>query len=161
MAFDLESLLLYDDNLDGYESITEGARLYPWVAGALWPEMKKRIVGKTGGWRLPHRRGVYISPKANIGMMVTFGDHAHILAGATVSHGCYVGEFATVATGANLCGEVHVGAGAFIGAGTTIIHGGIRIGENAVVGAGSVVLEDVPAGEKWVGSPARPKAMRL
>ena len=44
--------------------------------------------------------------------------------------------------------------GATIGAGATLLPG-ITIGENAMIGAGSVVTKDVPAGEIWVGNPAR------
>ena len=44
--------------------------------------------------------------------------------------------------------------GASVGAGSTLIPG-IIIGENAMIGAGSVVTKDVPAGEVWVGNPAR------
>ena len=44
--------------------------------------------------------------------------------------------------------------GASIGAGSTILCG-ITIGENAMIGAGSVVTKDVPAGELWVGNPAK------
>lgn len=44
--------------------------------------------------------------------------------------------------------------GASIGAGSTILCG-ITIGEKAMIGAGSVVTKDVPAGELWVGNPAK------
>ena len=44
--------------------------------------------------------------------------------------------------------------GASIGAGSTILPG-IEIGENAMVGAGSVVTKSIPAGELWVGNPAK------
>ena len=44
--------------------------------------------------------------------------------------------------------------GATIGAGSTLLPG-ITIGEKAMIGAGSVVTKDVPAGEVWVGNPAR------
>ncbi len=44
--------------------------------------------------------------------------------------------------------------GASIGAGSTIL-GGVTIGEGAMIGAGSVVTKDVPAGELWLGNPAR------
>ena len=47
-----------------------------------------------------------------------------------------------------------VGKGAKIGANATILPG-IRIGENALVGAGSVVVEDVPDNTVVVGNPAR------
>lgn len=32
---------------------------------------------------------------------------------------------------------------------------GETIGENAMIGIGSVVTHDIPAGEVWVGNPAR------
>ena len=44
--------------------------------------------------------------------------------------------------------------GASIGAGSTILPG-ITIGEDAMIGAGSVVTKNVPAGEIWVGNPAK------
>ncbi len=44
--------------------------------------------------------------------------------------------------------------GASIGANATIICG-VTIGENAMIGAGSVVTKDVPAGEVWIGNPAK------
>lgn len=44
--------------------------------------------------------------------------------------------------------------GASIGAGCTLLCG-ITIGENAMIGAGSVVTKDIPAGELWVGNPAK------
>ena len=44
--------------------------------------------------------------------------------------------------------------GASIGANSTI-RCGVIIGENALIGCGSVVTKDVPAGEVWVGNPAR------
>ena len=44
--------------------------------------------------------------------------------------------------------------GASVGAGSTLLCG-ITVGENAMIGADSVVTKDVPAGELWVGNPAR------
>lgn len=44
--------------------------------------------------------------------------------------------------------------GASIGAGAVVLCG-IEIGENAMIGAGSVVTKNVPAGELWVGNPAK------
>jgi acetyltransferase-like isoleucine patch superfamily enzyme len=44
--------------------------------------------------------------------------------------------------------------GAKIGANTTLLPG-VVVGENALVGAGSVVVKDVPAGAVVVGNPAR------
>lgn len=44
--------------------------------------------------------------------------------------------------------------GATVGAGCVILPG-ITIGERAFVAAGSVVTKDVPAGELWMGNPAK------
>jgi UDP-2-acetamido-3-amino-2,3-dideoxy-glucuronate N-acetyltransferase len=43
--------------------------------------------------------------------------------------------------------------GASIGA-ASVILGGIIIGKDSLIGAGSIVTQNVPAGELWFGSPA-------
>ena len=48
----------------------------------------------------------------------------------------------------------HLMAGAKVGANATLLPG-ITIGMNALIGAGSVVVEDVPDGKVVVGNPAR------
>lgn len=50
--------------------------------------------------------------------------------------------------------KTRVCKGATIGAGSTILPG-ITIGGGAMIGAGSVVTKNIPAGELWVGNPAR------
>ena len=50
--------------------------------------------------------------------------------------------------------ETFVGEGASIGSGATIMCG-VSIGPWAMIGAGSVVTKSVPAGELWAGNPAR------
>lgn len=50
--------------------------------------------------------------------------------------------------------KTRVCKGATIGAGSTILPG-ITIGKGAMIGAGSVVTKDIPAGELWIGNPAR------
>jgi acetyltransferase-like isoleucine patch superfamily enzyme len=50
--------------------------------------------------------------------------------------------------------KTRVCKGATIGAGCVILPG-ITIGEGAFIAAGSVVTKDVPAGELWLGNPAK------
>lgn len=49
---------------------------------------------------------------------------------------------------------IRLGDGVWLGAGV-IVCPGVSIGENTVVGAGSVVVRDLPAGVLAVGNPAR------
>ncbi|MEH1123115.1 Pls/PosA family non-ribosomal peptide synthetase [Micromonospora sp. CPCC 206061] len=50
-------------------------------------------------------------------------------------------------------GQIRVGAGARVGARSTLLPG-VRVGKGAEVGAGSTVRGAVPAGQRWVGAPA-------
>ncbi|MEV6599875.1 Pls/PosA family non-ribosomal peptide synthetase [Actinoplanes sp. NPDC051346] len=54
-------------------------------------------------------------------------------------------------------GRVRVGAGARVGARSTLMPGA-RIGKGARVAAGSTVAGAVPANQRWAGSPATPAA---
>ena len=51
--------------------------------------------------------------------------------------------------------DVVIGEDCEIGVGV-IIRPYITVGDGARLGAGAVVISDVPAGEVWVGNPARP-----
>lgn len=156
IAHDLNTRLLFDDKLPGFDPCRMGSSRYTWIVGAVWPNVRRQIAEAAMlDAADPFERGVYVAPSATVGIEVFLADHVHVLAGAIVSHGCHIGEYATVATGAILCGEVTVGAGAFIGCGANIKHGGITIGEGATVGMGAVVVNDIPPGATVVGVPGR------
>ncbi|VWB45755.1 acetyltransferase [Burkholderia lata] len=76
-------------------------------------------------------------------------DLAIINTGATVDHDCHVGFSAHVAPQCALAGNVKVGDFAFLGIGTKVIPE-IVIGENALVGAGSIIIRDVPPSSKVI-----------
>jgi acetyltransferase-like isoleucine patch superfamily enzyme len=65
-----------------------------------------------------------------------------------------MGDFAALAPGSTLSGNVFVGRGAWVGAGAVVIHGK-TIGEHTVVGAGAVVVCDLPPLVVAFGSPAK------
>lgn len=147
IAHDLGGFL-YDDNNPGCSPIRFGAEQHPWIAGGVWPQVRRHIAARVAACRFaPHNGGRVIFPTAYMGIDVELGRHVHVLPHATVSHGCQLGDFVTVATGATLCGEVTVDDDVFIGAGAIIIHGGIKIGRGATIGAGAVVKRDVAPGE--------------
>lgn len=126
---------------------------FPYLIGAAWPKVRREIAWKVPHLR-PYRRGLVFFPGSQVGDDVKLGDHTHLGWNAVVSHGCRVGSFVNICPGAVLAGEVTVGNDVFIGANATVIHGGLTIGDGAVIGAGAVILEDVPPGAVMVGNPA-------
>jgi galactoside O-acetyltransferase len=107
--------------------------------------------------------GVYINMSAYIsgeGGLV-FEDYSLIGANSnivTAGHGIHDGD-PLILKNPLTYGPVHVGKGAWIGAGATLIDG-VTVGEGAVVGAGSVLTSDVEPYSVYVGSPARFKHYR-
>lgn len=60
---------------------------------------------------------------------------------ALVEHECYIDDFAHVAVGAVLCGQVRIGRSAFIGANATVIQC-MEIPDRDLVPAGEVVRKN-------------------
>lgn len=55
---------------------------------------------------------------------------------------------------AEVAEEIHIGNNVWLGCGV-VVCGGVTIGDDVVVGAGSVVLHDIPAGVLAAGNPCR------
>lgn len=98
---------------------------------------------------------------AGVRMMggVKVGSFCALNLNATLSHDCEIGDFATLAPGANVAGNVRVGRGAWIGMGSVVNQGTdarkLDIGANTIIGSGCVVLDDCAADSVYVGNPAR------
>ena len=73
-----------------------------------------------------------------------------------VDHETKIGPFAHVAPGVVIAGRVRVKEGAFIGMGSSVREK-ITIGPWATVGAGSVVVKNIPSKKIVFGNPAREK----
>ena len=102
--------------------------------------------------------GALISPHVVLTSNIRIGRHFHANINSYVEHDCVIGDFVTFAPGVQCNGNVHIGDGAYIGAGAMIRQGRsgspLRIGKGAIVGMGAVVLGDVPDGVTVVGNPA-------
>lgn len=85
----------------------------------------------------------------------TLGAHAIVNTGATVDHDGRLGDFVHLAPGVHLAGGVTVGEGAFLGVNAGVIPGR-TIGDWTTVGAGGIVVRDLPPGVTAIGVPARP-----
>jgi sugar O-acyltransferase (sialic acid O-acetyltransferase NeuD family) len=92
--------------------------------------------------------GAVIQPEARVGA------HAIVNTSASVDHDSVLGDFVHTAPGARLAGQVTVGAGTLVGIGASALPG-VSIGAESVVGAGSVVVRDLPDHVVAVGAPAR------
>lgn len=99
-------------------------------------------------------RGVTVAIGAIIGTGSRIGNNVIINNGAIVDHENEIDEHVHIAPGCSLAGRVTVRKGALIGIGSTVKEH-VTIGENATIGAGSVVLDDIPDNAVAVGSPAR------
>ena len=82
------------------------------------------------------------------------GRHCIVNTGASIDHECVIGDFAHISPRVTLCGNIHVGEGTWIGAGTVVIPG-VKIGKWSIIGAGSVVDKDIPDGVLALGNRCR------
>ena len=106
-----------------------------------------------------------VSPSATIGIGsvvmagavvsadVRVGDNVVIYSGTLIEHDTVIDDHVHMSPGVHLAGGVHIGEGGFIGIGASIIHG-IRVGRWTTIGAGTVVLKELPDNVVAVGVPA-------
>lgn len=90
-----------------------------------------------------------------ISIDVKIGRHVIINLSCTIGHDDILGDYTTVLPGVNISGVVTTYECVSIGTGTALIQG-VTIGENTIIGAGAVVVKDLPANCTAVGTPAKP-----
>jgi sugar O-acyltransferase (sialic acid O-acetyltransferase NeuD family) len=93
--------------------------------------------------------GAIIMPEAKI------GKQSIINTNASIDHECRIGDGCEVAPGATLCGCVSMKRNSWVCAGATVLPHK-TIGANSIVGAGAVVIDDIPDNQVVVGVPAKP-----
>jgi sugar O-acyltransferase (sialic acid O-acetyltransferase NeuD family) len=98
--------------------------------------------------------GAVVMAQAHVGAGCVLETGALVNTQANLEHESRLAAFASLAPGAITGGCARIGDGSFIGLGACLIQG-VEVGANTVVGAGSLVLADLPAGILAYGTPAR------
>ena len=101
--------------------------------------------------------GTVVMAGAVINADAVIGNHCIVNTGATVDHDCMVEDYCHVAPGVHISGGTHVGEGTWIGVGSSVIQC-LNIGKNCMIGAGSVVVKDIPDNVMAFGCPAKVKS---
>ena len=98
--------------------------------------------------------GTVVMQGAVIQSCAKIGKHCIVNTSASIDHDNVLGDFVHISPHATLCGEVEVGEGTWIGAGT-VVKQCVKIGKWSVIGAGSVVVHDIPDGVLAYGNPCK------
>jgi sugar O-acyltransferase (sialic acid O-acetyltransferase NeuD family) len=100
--------------------------------------------------------GCMISENAIIGPFATLGKGCRIAPNGIVCHECNLDEGVNLSPKATMGGACNIGKKTWLCIGSTLSDH-INIGENCVIGAGAVVLKDMPNNALIVGIPAMVK----
>jgi len=85
---------------------------------------------------------------------IKIGDHVHINLNSTIGHDAVIGSYCTINPIVAINGNNHLGEGVYVGTGATFIQE-VSIGSWSTIGAGAVVIGDIPEKVTAVGVPAK------
>lgn len=100
--------------------------------------------------------GCFIGPNATIGASTQIGIGSIINSNAVVEHDSVISDFCHIAPGCAVAGRVRIGPFTFLGIGSCIIPD-ITIGHSCIIGAGSTIVDSIPANTVAFGEKAKPK----
>lgn len=86
---------------------------------------------------------------------IEIGSHVIVNLDCTIGHDAVIKNYATILPSVNISGATLIDECVSVGTGSAIIQG-IKIGANSIIGAGSVVVKDIPENCVAVGIPAKP-----
>ena len=98
--------------------------------------------------------GVVICPRVTLTCDICIGAMTMINCHSSAGHDTSVGAWCTISAHCDLTGGTVLGDEVFVGSGVSIIPFK-KIGAGATLGAGSVVIRDVPESVSVFGNPAR------
>jgi sugar O-acyltransferase (sialic acid O-acetyltransferase NeuD family) len=99
--------------------------------------------------------GAVVWPGAVLTADIVLGRHVHVNVNVSVGHDAVLQDFVSLLPACSVGGGSEICDSATIGAGATVIDR-VCVGHDSFVGAGAVVVGDVPASIAVVGVPARP-----
>lgn len=113
-----------------------------------------RLLAKVMHRSMSVKCGVYIPAETCIGYGLYIGHPVSIIVNksAVLGDNCNISQGVTI--GANEGTAATIGCGVYLGPNVCVVED-VHIGDFSTVGAGAVVVKDVPAGATVVGSPAR------
>jgi len=99
--------------------------------------------------------GTIICAHTIITVNISIGNHVIINLDCTIGHDAVLQDFVTLYPSVNVSGITNIGHCSELGTGMQIIQGK-KVGNYSIVGAGAVVVKDIPNRCTAVGSPAKP-----
>ena len=99
--------------------------------------------------------GTIICAHTIITVNIVIGSHVIINLDCTIGHDAVLQDYVTLYPSVNVSGITKIGHAVELGTGMQIIQGKC-VGDYSIVGAGAVVVKDIPEKCTAVGSPAKP-----
>ncbi|MBD2209698.1 acetyltransferase [Nostoc linckia FACHB-104] len=98
--------------------------------------------------------GTVIAAGAVVNSGAKIGQNVILNTSSSVDHDCLIEDGSHICPGVHLAGKVVVERAAWVGIGATVVEK-VRIGASSVIGAGAVVIGDIPSGVVAYGVPAK------
>jgi len=99
--------------------------------------------------------GTIICAHTIVTVNISIGKHVIINLDCTIGHDAVLNDFVTLYPSVNVSGMTNIGHAVELGTGLQIIQGK-SVGDYSIVGAGAVIVKDIPPKCTAVGSPAKP-----